>query len=239
MAKSKKRLVVKKEEVIVELDYFGLIKIVKSRKKSNKFRANEAYNEIEKRVKPKLMYIVNQFYIPGCNRDDVYQEALYALRFKAIPDYRKNRGRNGNYPFDNFAVLCIRRHLSTLLKSSFQNKRKALNTSISLDQDRNSTSDDVLLLSDILPRTDDTVLDLLENKEYHKKLFGGLHKKLSIFEKKVFSLYIQKYSYEEMSKIINDNYKKKNIRKRINVKSIDNALSRLKQKAKEVFDKYG
>jgi RNA polymerase sporulation-specific sigma factor len=239
MAKSKKRLVAKKEEVFVDLDYFGLIKIIKSRKKSDKKISSDAYNEVEKRVKPKLMYIVNQFYIPGCNRDDIYQEALFALRFKAIPDYRRNRGRNGNYPFDNFAVLCIRRHLSTLLKSSFQNKRKALNTSISLDQDRNTTSDDVLLLSDILPRTDQTILELLEGKEYYHTLFGELRGKLSVFEKKVFGLYVQKYSYEEMAKIINNDYKKKKLRKRINVKSIDNALSRLKQKAKEVFDKHG
>lgn len=236
MAKFKKKLV-KKDEPVKKLDYVNLVNIVR-RKKRNIISKDEAYNEIEYRIKPKIIYIVNQFYIPGCNFEDIYQEALYALRYKAIPDYNRSRGKHGPSLFDNFAVLCIRRHLSTLLKSSFQNKRRVLNTSISLNQDRGTSSDEMLFLSDILPKTNGNLLELLQNKEYYKQLFNTLFEKLSKFEKKVFLLYIQKYSYEEMTERINRSYKKKILRKRINIKSVDNALSRVKQKAKEIFVKY-
>ena len=163
---------------------------------------------------------------------------MYSLRFKAIPDYDKDRGQYGPYPFDNFAILCIRRHLSTLLKSSFQNKRKVLNTSVSLDQDRKDSFGGVLFLSDILPRTDGTLLESLGEEEYYGGLFNNLFGKLSKFEKRVFILYIKKYSYEQIKRIINKNYKKNDIKKKVNVKSIDNGLSRVKQKAREIFENY-
>ncbi|KKM78085.1 hypothetical protein LCGC14_1363560 [marine sediment metagenome] len=184
----------KKLVEIKNLDYIELVKIAKIKIKKKKELANKAYNEIEERIKPKIMYIVRQFHIPGCNIDDICQEALYALRFKAIPDYDKDKGNYGPYPFDNFAILCIRRHLSTLLKSSFQNKKKALNTSLSIDKNRNDNSIDMLFLSDILTDTNDTIADLLQSKEYYSNLFNTLFKKLSKFEKKVFVLYIKKYS---------------------------------------------
>jgi len=229
----------KKAGEIKDLNFPDLVDIVRSKGRINKNKINAAYNEIETRMKSKLMKMVNQFYIPGCNSDDIYQEVSFALRYKAIPDFDKTKiGRNGPYPFDKFAILCIRRHLATLLKSSYQNKRKTLNTSVSLDQDRNTSSDDVLFLSDIIPRTDVTVIESIEQKEYHNNLFGDLYGNLSKFEKKVFILYAHRYSYEEMTDIINKDNKRKGEKGKVKVKSIDNALSRIKQKGKFVFDKY-
>lgn len=235
----KKELVKKKTGLINGLEYPDLVDIVRSRGRINKNKMNEAFNEIQTRMKPKMLQLVHQFYIPGCNSDDIYQEASFALRFKAIPDFDKTKiGRNGPYPFDKFAILCIRRHLATLLKSSFQNKKKALNTSLSLDQDRNDTSDDMLFLSDVIPRTEGTVIEILEQKEYQNNLFNSLFERLSKFEKKVFILYSHRYSYEEMSDIINKDNKKQGKKTRIKVKSIDNALSRIKQKGKFISDRY-
>jgi RNA polymerase sporulation-specific sigma factor len=142
------------------------------------------------------------------------------------------------YPFDKFAVLCIRRHLSTLLKSSFQNKKKTLNMSLSLDQDRGSHADENLFLSDVVPKTDETVVESVGDREYYNKLFAKLKKYLSPLEQRVFILYTYKYSYEEISAILDEYYKRNKIRKRTNVKGIDNALSRIKQKAKLVYKRY-
>ena len=55
----------------------------------------------------------------------------------------------------------------------------------------------------------------------------------------MFKLYIQKHSYEDISKILNKKYKEKQIKTKVNVKSIDNAISRIKTKGKEVFFKHG
>jgi RNA polymerase sporulation-specific sigma factor len=222
---------------IDSLKYEDLVEIVRGRGKNP--RKEAAYNEIEKRIKLKILYIIRQFYIPGLNFDDISQEALYALRFKAIPDYDESRGSGDQpYPFDKFAMLCIRRHLSTILKGSFQNKKKALNTSLSLDQERGSYGDENLCLSDILAQTEETVIELIGEKEYYSDLFHGLYRKLSKLEKSVFILYTYKFSYEEITDKINIIYKQQGNKRLVNIKSIDNALSRIKTKAKEVYDKH-
>jgi len=161
-----KRRVVKRISGPVEkLGYEDLVEVVRGTTRDA--RKNKAYNEIEKRIKIKVFYIIRQFYIPGFNYDDILQEALYALRFKAIPDYDKTRGQGDQpYPFDKFAMLCIRRHLSTILKSSFRNKEKALNTSFSLDQDRSSHDDENLYLVDILSNSGGSLIDKIGQKEY-------------------------------------------------------------------------
>ena len=141
----KKKARARKAVVYSDLTYTQLVDIV--RKSRNEDHKNLAFNEIEKRMTVKIKQISYRFRIPGSNVNDVYQESLFALRYKAIKDYDETRGNDtGPYPFDKFAVLCIRRHLSTKLKSSYQNKKKVLNSSISLDQDRSDSSDDSLVL---------------------------------------------------------------------------------------------
>jgi RNA polymerase sporulation-specific sigma factor len=222
---------------VEKLGYEELVEVVRGRSRDD--RKNKAYNEIEKRIKVKIFYITRQFYIPGFNYDDILQEALYALRFKAIPDYDKTRGRdNKPYPFDKFAMLCIRRHLSTILKSSFRNKEKALNTSFSLDQDRSSHDDENLYLVDILSGSSGPLIEEIGQKEYYNNLVKGLYSRLSKLEKNVFILYTCRYSYDEITFKINKFYKTKGGKKTVNVKSVDNALSRIKIKAKEIFDNY-
>jgi len=231
------KVVTKTPENFEHVDYIELVDIV--RKSRLKARIDEAYRQIEKRMRTKLQQISFKFYIPGMSNDDIYQEALYALRYKAIKDYDKTRGSTDEpYPFDKFAILCIRRHLATNLKASYQNKKKVLNQSISLDQERNESSQDFLFLSDILPLTDSNVLDDLEKKEYYTRLFTALFKKLSDFERQVFILYTKKYSYEEIAEKINKTRKKIKLGK-IDVKSIDNGLSRTKCKARMIFAQIG
>ena len=60
---------------IDSLKYEELVEVVRSKSKGNDAKKNKAYNEIEKRIKPKILYIVRQFYIPGFNFDDILQEA--------------------------------------------------------------------------------------------------------------------------------------------------------------------
>ena len=216
---------------VEEMDFPLLVDLIKSKKKDDQIYKELAYNEIEQRMKLKIESIINRFYIPGLERSDIYQEALFALRFKAVPDFKKNTmGKNGVYPFDKFAIMCISRYLISVRKRSYQNRSAALNTSISLDQDRNSDVGESLFLNDILPVCNGTILDKVAKKEFLKLLFNSLFEKLSKFEKKVFILYSKKYSYEEMKKIVNKIGKKRDI------KSIDNALSRIKQKANIVYN---
>ena len=233
----KRRAVKRISGPVEKLEYEDLVEVVRG--KARDARKNNAYNEIEKRIKIKVFYITRQFYIPGFNYDDILQEALYALRFKAIPDYDKTRGQGGRpYPFDKFAMLCIRRHLSTILKSSFRNKEKALNTSFSLDQDRSTHDNEDLYLVDILSDSNGSLIENIGEKEYYNNLIKKLYQKLSKLEKNVFILYTCKYSYDEITSKINKFYKSGDKKKKVNVKSVDNALSRIKVKSREVLKKY-
>lgn len=187
---------------------------------------------------PKIYKVVSKFKIPGCDHSDIMQEALYALRYKAIKDYDKERGTgDGPAPFDKFALLCIRRHLATEFKSSYQNKKRVLNQSVSIYKETttsNSNEDDVSL-SNII--SDPDALDIGDQSaenEYYTDLQNLLIEALSGFEKEVYVLYAQKYSYEEIADKINSRRQKV----RVNIKGVDNALSRIKHKAREILIKY-
>ena len=241
MARPKKVLVNgEQDKATIANRLIELVDVV--RKSKNKSKSDNAFSDLVVLLDAQIKRISFKFNIAGYNFDDIYSEALFALRYKAIKDYDQTRGNgSGPYPFDKFATLCIRRHLSTKLKSSYQNKIRILNTSLSLDQDRNNSSsqssmfDDSLSLNDILPITKGTIMEELEDKEYYTTLFKELYDKLSSFEREVFLLYAQKYSYEEMTDIINKNHPKE----KVNLKSVDNALSRIKQKGKRVFKNFG
>ena len=133
------------------LKYIELVKIIRS--STDKEEKDLAFEEIVKMIEPNLQKFIRKFTIPGYDRHDIYQEALFALKFKAIKDYDSSRSEIKDIsPFDKFAMICIRRHLSTQLKASYQYKNKALNSSMSLNQDRNFGSDNALFLADILDR---------------------------------------------------------------------------------------
>ena len=239
------------------LMYIELInKIRRSRKKE---QSDKAFEKIVTMLNTRINQIIYRINIPGYSKDDIYNEALFALRYKAIKDYDPERS---NYeaisPFDKFAVLCIRRHLATVFKSSLQHKSKVLNLASSMHQDKSSDSDGELFLSNIIAdKSTGDMLDQLDKREYYRGLFSGLAESLSGFEKKVFILYSQRFSYEEMANrlqdyLINDNAKKKPKKpkdiKRWSqmteeeqekvIKSVDNALSRIKIKANKIIEKY-
>ena len=218
-------------------DFIKLVEIV--RKSKNVVKVDEAFNEIVRLMQTKIMHLSYSIKIPGLKTEDLYQEALFALRYKAIKDYDQTRSnRSVISPFDSFAVLCIRRHLSTKLKASYQGKQRVLNNSVSLDQDRSNTGsvEDFSTLSEIMPYTIQDAFSEIKNREDFMHLVKKLWDKMSELERKVFVLYRQDLSYEEITKIINKDIK---IRKeKINVKSVDNALSRIKVKGKEIHIQY-
>lgn len=235
--KSKKKTAAKKkvetqeeiEQQEAEECEFLINKIKNSVKKSD---IDAAFEEVVKRLKPRIQKLVNRFNISGLDSSDIMQEALFALRYKAIKDYDAERGRGiGWAPFERFAILCIRRHLSTEYKASYQNKKRVLNSSISLNQQTFTGPDEELSLINIIDSGEDDIIDQLQDREYYVSLMTKLVKSLSPFEKEVFVLYAQRYSYEEIADMINEN----RVKVKVNIKGVDNALSRIKHKAKQIF----
>lgn len=226
-----------KQEYDDNIKCINLIGIIRKNKKEEE--VNIAFNSLLSMLMPKINKVVSKFNISGYDHSDILQEALYALRYKAIKDYDKERGTGtGPASFDKFALLCIRRHLATEFKSSYQNKKRVLNHSVSIYKEINSTnknSDEDMSLSNII--SDPNIKNLITStgeSEYYKNLQILLLQSLSPFEKEVYILYAQKYSYEEISEKINDG----RFKVLVNIKGVDNALSRIKHKAREILIKY-
>ena len=85
---------------------------------------------------------------------------------------------------------------------------------------------------DIIDSGEDSGVELAERKEEFRILLSKLIESLSGFEKRVLMLYSQKFSYKEISDLINSAGSKE----KVNIKGVDNALSRIKIKAKELLD---
>lgn len=219
------------------LRYIKLIYCIRRNKTIEE--VNEAFDELLVMLYPKIQKLISRFNIPGYDTSDILQEALFALRYKAIKDYDKKRGHGeGPALFDKFALLCIRRHLATEFKSSYQNKKRVLNQSVSIDKETNSNNGnadaDIYLSSIIQDPDQQDVLSDVADKEYYKNLNKILLSQLSDFEKEVYVLYAQKFSYEEIAEKINDRREKLYV----NIKGVDNALSRIKHKAQIILQNY-
>lgn len=228
----------KAEEYQKNLRCIQLINIVRKAKDEDK--ANDAFEELLTMLYPKIQKVVGRFNIPGFDSTDILQEALFALRYKAVKDYDKARGNgDGPAPFDKFALLCIRRHLATEFKSSYQNKKRVLNQSVSIDKETNNSNgtstDSEIYLSNIIADTKmPDILTQVSENEYFNNLQSLLFNSLSKFEREVYLLYAQKFSYEEIAQKIND----KRNKILVNIKGVDNALSRIKHKAHLILQNY-
>lgn len=203
--------------------------------KTNQER-DAAFSIIVERIDPLIRRIVGRFNIPGYEQNDLYQEALFALRFKAINDFDPSRCIGDEMVgFEKFAALCTKRHLSTLLKTSFQNKQATLNFSLSFSSP--TKDDDSVDMSSLVAdqAAGGDIFAACSTSEVFHELMRDLFSELSDFEKLVLALYSQRNSYEEIAQSINK-YRKG---RKIGIKSVDNALSRIKAKARFIIQQRG
>lgn len=164
-------------------------------------------------------------FIKGLQTADIYQETLIALRFKAIPGFKRGKGMS----FLNFAKMCIRRHLITLLNISKNRKKdQSINQAISLDSSPNRQDDEhnKTTYANIIADNKITCDKNLEINEAYEITKNTLFDSLSEFEQIVLNEYLSSSSYREISKNISSLSGK-----RCNTKSIDNALLRIRKKA--------
>jgi RNA polymerase sporulation-specific sigma factor len=192
-------------------------------------RDDEGFNRIHLYIHSYLINVVlRKFpFIKGYQTVDIYQETLIALKFKAIPNFKNNRGMS----FLNFAKMCIRRHLITLLNTSKTRKKdQSMNQAFSIEgspiKGNEEGEDSSTTFANIIPDKKDSVDKAFENKEAIAITKNSLMNVLSFFEKIVLQEYLTSFSYKEISTNIT-----KRIKKRCNTKSIDNALLRIRKKS--------
>lgn len=170
------------------------------------------------------------FYVAGHTSQDLHQEALFALSHKAIPDYVEEKG-----PFLAFAKLCVRRHIITVLKAANNNRHRILNTSISIDAPVSDSDqeDGSLSVGDFVPGDDGSIVEKVIREENIQRLRRFIGDRLTPLEKQVFILYLRNLSYTD---IVTEMNKKRRGKNRVDCKTIDNALCRIKNKAMELLD---
>jgi RNA polymerase sporulation-specific sigma factor len=199
------------------------------------YNDEDSFNVIHSKLANHIKSVVSKFFISGFTNDDIHQECLIALRFKAIDDYDETKG-----PFIKFARLCIRRHIITELKACKKKKNLALNSALSLDEvygDDDGESS-YHLIDTIADDKKKSHFDNLSAKERGKFLYNHLARRLTKLEYKILVYYIKGYNYTEIVNLVKDEdphlFKSDEIENRKKV--IDNGLCRIKSKAKELKD---
>ncbi len=162
----------------------------------------------------------NRFFLVGAESDDMLQEGMIGL-FKAIKCFNKEK----NNSFKTFANLCIERQLITAIKSSNRQKHIPLNSSFSLNISAYDENDDTEVIDVLDTKTAEDPLDTITKKEYMEFVEKRIDKNLSTFEKQVLNRYIQGESYIDIASKLNSP-----------VKSIDNAIQRIRKKAIKCLD---
>jgi RNA polymerase sporulation-specific sigma factor len=154
------------------------------------------------------------YFFAGADAEDVEQEGLIGL-YKAIRDYRADMPAS----FRSFAELCVTRQIISAIKSASRQKHKALNQAVSISgvaAGENGERNVEELLDD---HNAADPADMIVSVERVAAIKGSVHGLLSELEVDVLRLHVAGQSYVEIGDQLGRH-----------VKSIDNALQRIKRK---------
>ena len=168
---------------------------------------------IEK-YKPLVRAKSRSYFLVGADREDIVQEGMIGL-FKAIRDYREEK----SIPFRMFAEMCITRQIITAVKTATRQKHIPLNSYVSLNKRIFDEDSDKTLIEMLQEVSVTDPEELFISKEDYSVIEHKMVELLSPFEKQVLTMYLGGIAYQDIARQLNRP-----------VKSIDNALQRLKKK---------
>ena len=181
---------------------------------------NDALNKLLNKYKELVNMKVGKYFIIGAEKEDIYQEGMIGL-YKAIKSFDPEKQNS----FKTFANLCIERQLITAIKTSNRQKHMPLNSYLSLNATAYDDDNDTSLLEIFNSKTVEDPLETLTKKEYYKTVEDKIEENLSDFEKQVLHRYARGESYVSIAEKLDSP-----------VKSIDNAIQRIRKKAeKNIF----
>ena len=183
----------------------------------NKIKAGDksALNYLMEKYKELVNMKVSKYYIIGAEKEDIVQEGMIGL-YKAIKSYSEDK----NTSFKSFANMCIERQLITAIKTSNRQKHMPLNSYLSLNTAAYDDEDNTELMDIFNNNTVEDPLETITKKEYYKTVENVIDKSLSDFEKQVLARFMRGESYVDIANKLD-----------APVKSIDNAIQRIRKKA--------
>jgi RNA polymerase sporulation-specific sigma factor len=155
------------------------------------------------------------YFVVGGDADDIEQEGMIGL-FKAVRDFRPDRQAS----FRAFAELCITRQIITAIKTATRQKHQPLNSYLSLsgtrpgEENGSGTVEEVLEAKGLIDP-----IEFIISMEDLRSMRRMMSEMLSKLEVEVLRLYVEGKSYQEIAEVLGRH-----------VKSIDNALQRIKRK---------
>jgi len=178
-----------------------------------------------------LEYLINKYrnfvrakarsyFLIGAEREDIVQEGMIGL-YKAIRDFKGDKLAS----FKAFAELCITRQIITAIKTATRQKHIPLNSYVSLDKPIYDEDSDRTLLDVICGSRVCDPEEMIINQEEFYGLEDKMSEILSDLERKVLMLYLDGRSYQEIAVDLDRH-----------VKSIDNALQRVKRKLERYLE---
>ncbi|OES45982.1 RNA polymerase sporulation sigma factor SigH [Domibacillus iocasae] len=160
------------------------------------------------------------YFLIGADKEDIVQEGMIGL-YKAVRDYKGDKLST----FRAFAELCITRQIITAIKTATRQKHIPLNSYVSLDKPIYDEESDRTLMDVLTGTKASDPQELIINREQFSSIEGKVNELLSDLERRVLALYLDGRSYQEISQQLNRH-----------VKSIDNALQRVKRKLERYLE---
>jgi RNA polymerase sporulation-specific sigma factor len=154
------------------------------------------------------------YFLAGADKDDIVQEGMIGL-YKAIRDFDAGM----ETAFRSFAEVCITRQIITAVKTATRQKHIPLNTYVSLNKPITTEGEGDYVLQDVLGAEAPDPADLVISHEELRSMKLAFSEILSDFEAEVLHMYVEGKSYQEIGAHLNRH-----------VKSIDNAIQRIKRK---------
>lgn len=157
------------------------------------------------------------YFLVGADREDIVQEGMIGL-FKAIRDFKNDK----LVSFRSFAEICVTRQIITAIKTATRQKHIPLNSYVSLNKPIYEEEGERTLMETINHETVSDPELLFIGKEELNRIEGKINEVLSPLELEVLYSYLQGISYQSIAQSLNKD-----------IKSIDNALQRVKKKVEK------
>ena len=171
-------------------------------------QSHDAMRELIQRHARLVRACARPLFLTGGDNEDLVQEGMIGL-LDAIRSYEAER----ETPFEAYAALCIRRRMISAVRAASARKHAPLNESVPLDEPRRIGSD---------PEAE------LLSRERTRELTEALRARLTPTERSVLELYLDGFSYREISQRVGRP-----------PKSVDNAVQRIRRKAAQLLGENG
>ena len=186
-------------------------------------RGDEALDYLINKYRNFVRSKARSYFLIGADREDIVQEGMIGF-FKAIRDYREDKLSS----FRAFAELCVTRQIITAIKTATRQKHIPLNSYVSLNKPIYDEDSDRTLLDVLSGARISDPEELVISREEFVDIEQKMEEILSDLEWRVLMSYLDGKSYQEIAVDLHRQ-----------VKSIDNALQRVKRKLEKYMESRG